>query len=237
MDSSISLPPILILCVGASVSVVGLLESWSRWPYAPFLLIHAFLALLIPFKFGSINLHEPLQQLRCHRKALVMTSVALLSFMGSFILIYSAFLILLGKDGEPNWDLLAQYRLLQELYVSRYGRTVVFLMGYLLVGVWPAFGEEFFYRGFLFGGLKRYMPVPVAAVLSSTFFGLRHSFQLVYLWPSYPWVAGTAYFLWAFGFATVWAWSYHRTGSIMPCMLTHAANLALAPVVFVILIS
>lgn len=228
---------ISILLIGFFITGVSLIESWRGWPYAPFPIAHASLALLIPMVYGGLRLGNPFRELRSHLRLLFILALALVLFIGGFVLAYRMFLELFGKVGDPNWDLVAEYRLLGQLYVGRHGWTVTLGLGYLLAGVWPMFGEEFFYRGLLFGGLKQYVSPAMASTISAALFGLRHSFQLVYLWPVYPFVSGIAYFVWAFGFALLWTWAYQRSRSLWLCIATHAANLVLAPIVFAILSS
>jgi membrane protease YdiL (CAAX protease family) len=43
----------------------------------------------------------------------------------------------------------------------------------LILGIVP-FCEELFFRGFLYGGLRRRLPFPVAAVISAVVFGAVH---------------------------------------------------------------
>lgn len=226
-----------LLVIGVVVTGIALIESWQGWPYAPFPLGHALLALFIPIKYGGFEIKDAVPQLLGHLRWVLIVAMLALVFIISFVTCYSLFLKIFNVVGNPYWDLIAEYRLLSQLYVARYGWTTVLLVGYLLIGVWPMFGEEFFYRGFLFEGLQHYISFPIAALISSALFGFRHAFQLVYLWPTYPWGAAVAYFLWAFGLSLIWSWSYYRTQSIWPGVATHAANLLLAPVMFVILIS
>ena len=224
-----------ILLIGIVVTGIALIESWEGWPYAPFPIVHGLLALLVPLPFDTFRLRNPFSELRAHLRPLLFVAFLAVVFMCCFFLAYSTFLKSFAKVGDPSWDLIAEYRLLGKLYVDRYGWTTTLGVGYLFVGVWPMFGEEFFYRGFLFNGLKRYVSPAFAFLISGALFGLRHSFQLVYLWPVYPLVSGVAYFIWALGFALLWTWAYHRSQSLWLCIATHAANLVLAPLVFGIL--
>jgi len=227
--------PIVILLIGLFVTGIALLESWKGWIYAPFPIAHALLALLIPARCKCLHLGNTWRELRSHIRLLITMVIAALLFIGGYVLIYSLFLNGVGKTSDPNWNLLATYKFLGHLYINRYNRTTVLLIGYLLVGIWPMFGEEFFYRGFLFKGLKNHTSTTIAAIISSFLFGLRHSFQLIYLLPVYPFVSGIAYFVWAAGFGLLWVWTYHRSQSLWPCIVTHSANLLLAPVIFIIL--
>lgn len=230
-----SVSPVAIFSVGLFVTGLALLESWKGWVYAPFPLAHALLALLVPVLCNCLDWGEDLRALRSRVRLAIAPIATALLFVGAYILLYALFLNVVNRAGDADWDLLAAYKFLGNLYVERYGWATVLLAGYLLVGVWPMFGEELFYRGFVFKGLAYHMSPVVAAVLSASLFGLRHAFQLAYLLPAYPIASGVAYFVWAAGFGLLWAWLYHRSGSLWLCIATHGVNLLLAPLVFVLL--
>jgi len=230
-----SVSPAAMLSIGLAVTGLALVESWKGWIYAPFPIAYALLTVLIPVWFRCLPVGNPWRELVADLRLVVAPFTLALLFIGAYLVLYSVLLRAAGRIGDPNWNLLATYRLFGHLYIMRYGRLTVVLVGYLLVGIWPMFGEEFFYRGFLFKGLMYHMSPTKAAVISAFLFGLRHAVQLVYLLPAYPVVAGAAYFVWAAGLALFWAWAYYRTRSLWPCILTHGANLFLAPVVFSLL--
>jgi membrane protease YdiL (CAAX protease family) len=158
-----------------------------------------------------------------------------LLFIGGYVLLYHFVLTETGKMSDPNWNLVITYQNLGRVYIARYSRPVVLIVAYLLLGVWPMFGEEFFYRGFIFQGLLNYMPPLMAACISSLLFGLRHAFQLAYLLPVYPFASGLAYFIWATVFGLLWSWMCYRTKSLWYCIGTHSINLFLAPFVITLL--
>ena len=222
-----------VLTTGVVVTGLGLVESLPNWPYAPFPLGHALLAILIPLACGDVAhiCAEPRRGLRGHTLRL---GAHLLLFAALYICVTWALLETLGRTADPKWNILASYQLVAEAVIAHYGLGPVLVIGYLLLGIWPMVGEELFYRGFLFRRLQQYMHPTSANLISSILFGLRHAAQLVFLLPAYPVAAGYAYFVWAFGFAVFWCWSYRLTGSIWPSVLTHSANLALAPVVFAV---
>lgn len=85
----------------------------------------------------------------------------------------------------------------------------------LIAGLAPL-AEELFFRGMLFGGLRRYLPFLPAALLSAALFGSLH---LTTGASSVPPLA-------LFGFLL--AWVYERTGSIWPAVILHALNNSLA---------
>jgi uncharacterized protein len=90
-------------------------------------------------------------------------------------------------------------------------------VGILIVGAAPI-SEEIFFRGFVFGGLRRRLSFLVAGVISAVIFGAFHytGASSATLLPQ----------LAALGF--VQAWIYERSGSILPTIAVHMLNNAVA---------
>lgn len=88
----------------------------------------------------------------------------------------------------------------------------------LAVAVVAPIGEEIFFRGFVYQGLKSHMPVWAAAIVSSAFFGAVH-FNLVHFMA-----------LFVLGLALVWI--FERTGSLTAPIVAHGVNNAVATMVF-----
>jgi CAAX protease family protein len=86
----------------------------------------------------------------------------------------------------------------------------------LLVAIAAPISEEIFFRGMMFGGMRRRMPMLVAAFLSAAVFGLLHAFTGLSAVPP----------LIAFGF--ILAVLYEKTGSIVPGILLHMLNNSVA---------
>ena len=87
----------------------------------------------------------------------------------------------------------------------------------LLVCVAAPIAEEIFFRGFCFTAFRRWIGVAGGAIVSGAIFGAIHagSSDVVFLVP-----------LAVFG--VVLALLYHRTGSLLPCIVLHALNNSLA---------
>ncbi|MDR7417353.1 MAG: CPBP family intramembrane glutamic endopeptidase [Armatimonadota bacterium] len=71
-------------------------------------------------------------------------------------------------------------------------------------------GEEIFFRGFVYGGLRVRWGAPLALLASSTFFAAVH-LQIVHGFP-------------IFLLGVVFAVAYHRTGSLVPAIVAHGVN-------------
>lgn len=85
-----------------------------------------------------------------------------------------------------------------------------------LIAIAAPISEEVFFRGMLFGGLRRRMPRLIAALISAVVFGGLHAFTGISAVPP----------LIAFGF--ILALLYEKTGSIVPGILLHALNNSVA---------
>jgi len=95
------------------------------------------------------------------------------------------------------------------------GLAVVLLLG----SVTAPFAEELFFRGVLFGLLRRRQPLVLAYLVSGALFAAAH------LTPGRmnpAEMAGLAIGIFVLG--SLLAWTYQRTGSLYPSMVAHALN-------------
>jgi membrane protease YdiL (CAAX protease family) len=81
--------------------------------------------------------------------------------------------------------------------------------------------EEYYWRWFAFGWLKRSLPVTVAIVLSSLAFMAHHVVVLDAFLPGHFVSAAVPFSLCVAAGGAAWAWLYHRTGSICSVWLSH----------------
>ncbi|HET6315933.1 MAG TPA: CPBP family intramembrane glutamic endopeptidase, partial [Chloroflexota bacterium] len=95
------------------------------------------------------------------------------------------------------------------------GLAVVLLLG----SVTAPFAEELFFRGVLFGLLRRRQPVWVAYAVSSGLFAAAH---LVPARMNASQMAGLAVGIFVLGMLL--AWTYQHTGSLFPSMVAHGLN-------------
>ena len=96
------------------------------------------------------------------------------------------------------------------------GALSMIIAGFLIVVVAPL-SEETFFRGFMFAGLRRSMPMWVAAVISAAVWGSLHLTGGN---------AGVAIQLAVFG--VILAWVYEHTGSLYAPVFAHMLNNAIA---------
>lgn len=81
--------------------------------------------------------------------------------------------------------------------------------GFVLAVVLAPIGEEWLFRGFLYGGLRRQFGSLFSAVFSSGCFAVLHG---------YSWMGLLVVFL----YGLVFCWLYQRSGSLLPGILAHA---------------
>jgi membrane protease YdiL (CAAX protease family) len=87
----------------------------------------------------------------------------------------------------------------------------------LIVAAAPL-SEEIFFRGFMYAGLRRRLPIWAAALISGAVFGLLHYTD--------PDSIGVVPQLAVLG--VLLAWLYERTGSLWPPILLHVVNNGIA---------
>jgi membrane protease YdiL (CAAX protease family) len=127
-----------------------------------------------------------------------------LAWAGIGITFYLAFAILYSNlIGQPE----------QEEIAERFGSLPAQI---LLIVIAAPLAEEICFRGFLFGGLRKRMPMIPAALAGGLFFGLLHF--------STGWSAVPLLVVLGAMFAVV----YEKTGSLWPPIILHAVNNGLA---------
>jgi membrane protease YdiL (CAAX protease family) len=126
-------------------------------------------------------------------------------------------LLALGQVGEGIIDLAGRWLGFSAHWTEWFDRDLVWgsraVVGMTIfdtVILTPVF-EEIVFRGLLFATLRRRFGMGNAAVLSAAIFAIAHGYG----------VLGFAAVFWS---GLLWAWSYERTGSLLPSMAAHAAD-------------
>ena len=160
----------------------------------------AFVAIaLVIATMGRVPWREALRRLglrRFHRSGWLY----MLAAIGAYLVFAAVYVALVG---EPK----------QEDIAEAFG-SLPFQI--LLIAIAAPISEELFFRGLLFGGMRRRMPRLLAALVSAAIFGALHAFTGISAVPP----------LMAFGF--ILALLYEKTGSIVPGILLHALNNSVA---------
>jgi membrane protease YdiL (CAAX protease family) len=100
------------------------------------------------------------------------------------------------------------------------GSPMRFVAGGILISTVHALLEEYYWRWFLFGGMRRYMPAAAAIVLSSVAF-MAHHVILLSLYFGGLSAATVLFSLCVAVGGAAWAWIYHRSGSLLGPWLSH----------------
>jgi membrane protease YdiL (CAAX protease family) len=84
-----------------------------------------------------------------------------------------------------------------------------------------SFLEEYYWRWFVFGGLRRYVPLSVAILVSSLAFMAHHVIVLTVYLPGQFWMLVVPFSLCVAGGGIVWAWLYDRTQALYAPWISH----------------
>ena len=97
-----------------------------------------------------------------------------------------------------------------------------FLAMGLFIGLLHSLFEEYYWRWFVFGTLRRHVRVATAIMLSGLGFTLHHVVILGVYFPGRFWSLAMPFSLCVGVGGGVWAWIYHRSGSLYAAWLSHA---------------
>lgn len=81
--------------------------------------------------------------------------------------------------------------------------------------------EEYYWRWFVFGWLRKFVPLPWAMGISGLAFMSHHVIVLSVYLQDYFWEAVVPFSLCVAGGGVVWAWFYQRTGSLLGPWASH----------------
>ena len=101
------------------------------------------------------------------------------------------------------------------------GSQPAFIAGAVLLSSLHALLEEYYWRWFVFGGLRHYMPVAAAVVISALAFTAHHVILLASFFGGLTLPAVFFSLCVAIGGAA-WAIIYHRSGSLLGPWISHA---------------
>ena len=98
---------------------------------------------------------------------------------------------------------------------TRYAALAAFVVGL------HSLLEEYYWRWFVFGQLRKFAALGAAVVLSSAAFMAHHVIILYVYLPGRFWTAALPFSLAIAVGGAVWAWLYERSGSLWPSWLSH----------------
>jgi membrane protease YdiL (CAAX protease family) len=110
------------------------------------------------------------------------------------------------------------YRLVRDMHCATPGR---YLLMAAFIAVPHALLEEYYWRWFVFAGLRRYTPLGVAIALSALAFTAHHTVLLADYFPGRFWTLAVPLSAGVAVGGAVWAWIYDRTKSLYAPWLSH----------------
>jgi len=213
-----------ILVNGILLTIIILLESIFA-PWAPYFLIYAVLAIVLPLLFKTYRFGDFKDIFSKHRNEILM--LLGIGFVLDFglSLTYDAIIASLGLTGNPYYDFNAALVLLADTAAIKFGissMTAMLIYASYIV-FWAPIGEELFYRGYMYGELKEKIGFSKAILVSTFFFGIRHATHFFFLSPV-PIIPGLWWSTHAFLYGLVMAYAYEKTESLYVPMLIHFAT-------------
>lgn len=205
-----------VIIVGTALTLIVLAESIFP-PWAPYFILYAFLAILIPlmlrtYQFGAFG-----TVLKTHWKLTLGIFVsAVIWDIGITTWLYERILASLGVVADPFYSLNAALEALAHAAALKFGITpdTALMLYALFILIWAPVGEELFYRGYMQGILRQSKSFKVSALVSAAFFGIRHATHLFFLWPRVPLVAAGSWVLGTFVFGLLMSYLYEKTRSL-----------------------
>ena len=213
-------------CITVAIILTLIVFAESIYPpWAPYFIIYAILAIIIPLFSGNCRFGPFWTILKSNwRLILGIFTIAVIVNEGIFAWLYERILFDLGLSANPFYSLKAAMGTLSARAAVKFGITQDTAMMFyaLFIIIWAPIGEELFYRGYLHGILRRFNSFKLSAPVSAAFFGIRHMTHEFFLWPDYPWIAAGSWAMSAFVFGLLMSYLYEKSRSIYPLILVHA---------------
>ncbi|MFZ6029649.1 MAG: CPBP family intramembrane glutamic endopeptidase [Chloroflexota bacterium] len=215
-----------VVAVAAALTLVVLVESVFP-PWAPYFIIYAVLAIVIPLAWKTYTFGNFCAVLRTHWRFILPALVVAITLNMGFSWLYQGMLNGFGLGDDAFYSLDLALAALAARAGVRFGISTdtAMLVYAAFVLLWAPVGEELFYRGYVQGVLRRSHAFGAAALVSAAFFGLRHATHLFFLWPHVPLAAAASWVVSSFVFGVLMSYLYEKTNSLYPPILVHfAAN-------------
>ena len=220
-----------VLTISFALMVVAGLENRPA-PWAPFYLMYAALATLLPlkwktFQFGSVRRIRWWMWAACP-----VIAILLQAFCSVLInIVYARIVVALGgpeRLGNPIIGVPAMFDALYHAAAPRLDTDAhsvkVAYLGFLVA--WAGLGEELYFRGYVQGVLGRHHSARYSIAVATVLFAVRHYMQMLLLFPTYPVFAATAWCAMAIPLGLVVGYLYEKTHSLwMPVTIHYLFNI------------
>ena len=212
-----------IIGIATALTIIVLVESIFP-PWAPYFIIYAILAILIPWLLRTYQFGSFWTVLKNNWQiTLIIFAIAFILDEGIFTWLYEHILIGLGLGGNPYYSVDAALGLIASNAAQKFNITPdqAMMLYALFILAWAPIGEELFYRGYIQGALRKHGSFRMSALVSATFFGIRHATHFFFLWPNIPLAAAISWAVSTFVFGLLMSYLYEKTHSLFPPMLVH----------------
>jgi membrane protease YdiL (CAAX protease family) len=213
-----------ILIVSMILFVLAFFESFLL-PWAPYFFAFAVFALFVPLYLKTYRFGKFTTVFSTYWSIIIVFWIIFI-FWDQLISGSIAKIILtaIGVENDPHYSIAAFIEVILKTISNRMGISILTseILFAMIAIIWAPIGEEFFYRGYIFGGLRDKHGFLISAIVSSAFFGLRHILPLLYLLPDLYWIPALNWGILAFVFGMLSSFLYEKTGSLYTCMIGHA---------------
>ena len=221
-----------VLTVSFGLMVLAGLENGPA-PWAPFYVLYAAAATLLPLKWGTYRF-GPVRAVRWWMWAVCPVIALLMQAIASVLvnIVYAQIVMKLGgpeRLGNPIIGVPAMFDAMFQTAATRLSLTPqtvrVAYLSFLVA--WAGLGEELYFRGYVQGVLRRHHSARYAITVAAVLFGVRHYMQMLLLLPTYPVFAATAWCAMAIPVGIVLGIIYEKTDSLwMPVAIHYLFNIA-----------
>jgi len=211
-----------IIITSILLTIIVFIESLRFIPWAPYFIIYALLAITIPLYLKTYQLQSFRETISKHSKTIIIILIIAIIYELAMDLIHSTFLTIYNAKGNPYYDFNAALNLLAQKAGEKFNittNTAIAIYGIYII-IWAPIGEELFYRGYIYGELRKKYGETASLLISSFFFGIRHFTHFFFLTPT-PIIPAIWWTIHAFFYGFIMVYSYKKTNSLYTPMLIH----------------
>lgn len=212
-----------IIITGVILTVIVLIESLEFVPWAPYFLVYAILGIVIPLWLKTYSFGGFSETFRKNLKLFIVLLVLSIIILTVADFIHNTVAAMTGVAGDPMYDFFAALEALSEKAGIKFGISSLSakLIYAVYIIIWAPIGEELFYRGYMYGEMKKKISKFWAAIISTAFFGIRHATHFFFLLPEYPLIPALYWAVHAAIFGFIMVYAYEKTDSLYIPMSIH----------------
>lgn len=220
-----------VLVVSFALMVIAGLEN-SVAPWAPFYLLYAALATWLPIKWGTVRFGST-KSVPWWWWVVCPVIAILIQAINSVLMseVYSRIVVSMGGVERLENPVIDVGAMFNALFVKtgekfKIDPKLAARLYYGFIVAWAAIGEEFYFRGYVQGTLRKRHSARYAIGVATILFATRHYMQMLLLLPKYPVFAASAWVLMAIPLGVVVGIIYERTKSLwIPVAIHYLFNI------------